>query len=81
MAVLCDWLACIITITEYRKCGHIHIHVMLTGLAASTTFGTVYFWFAWWHRRRAARAPMNPPSSLPGVPSRDSNAPKSRGEA
>ncbi|MFN0133820.1 MAG: hypothetical protein ACKVW3_14975 [Phycisphaerales bacterium] len=80
-ALLCVSLATLFTITEYRKCGHIHIDLLLTGVAASTTIGTVYAWYTSSRTRRAARLPTGPPPTRSGASSAGPNAPKSRGGA
>lgn len=57
LAALVDWLACAFTMSEYRKCGHLHFDLMMIGMGLSLTIGSVYTFRAWWKARRAARQP------------------------
>jgi len=61
LALLIDTAACLFTVSEYRKCGHLHLEVMLTimGIALSVLAVVAFRW--WWKARRAGRtSPMSP---------------------
>lgn len=66
---LIDWLACAFTLGEYRKCGHLHIDITITGLGLSMTIGAAYAWRLWWKeqaqrtRLENAAKPHPPPES------------------
>jgi|GEM_PF-2259366 hypothetical protein len=56
LAAALDWLVCAYTLGEFRRCGHLHIDLMLTGVAVSLTIGAIFVFRMWWTAHRAARA-------------------------
>lgn len=56
IAAALDWLVYAYTLGEFRKCGHLHIDLMLTGVAISLTIGAIVVFRLWWKAYRAARA-------------------------
>lgn len=46
LALLIDTLACLFTVSEYGKCGHLHVDIMLTvtGIALSALAVVAFRW-------------------------------------
>jgi hypothetical protein len=61
IAAVLDWLVCVSILGEFRRCGHIHIDLMLASMAFLLTIGSVSYFRVWWKARPTVEA------STPGL--------------
>ncbi len=56
LAALDDFAAGAFTMSEFRKCGHVHFDVLLTFLGVAFTGMALWTWREWWRLRRTRRS-------------------------
>lgn len=59
LAVLDDFAAGAFTMSEFRKCGHVHFDILTTFLGVAFTGLALWTWRGWWRLRRTRRSPAS----------------------